>query len=244
MEKCAFMNRNKRKRGWRCCARIPATALLLCGVAMSRLPEAEASNRDQLVALHVVTLDRMQAGFAARERYVITRAGAEELYPVAVVDGLPVERVSRERATDGATRSALPLGDSLGPPWGLLRHRLLNFGRNQLDPSGSLRSGDAVLLGGFFLPTSGLTAKEFVNIPRSVVDATVLGAAGEAVFVLAPRGNYRGFVGGPAAYKTGEVRVWGMICGVLSLGPFRACDILVVARLPSELADRVEPGDL
>ncbi len=90
------------------------------------------------------------------------------------------------------------------------------------------RPGERVRVGGFLLPKSGdadvnpLTPEEFGVFVPDYVEGTVLGgwwaatpAAHDSLLVKVPEGDYRGFVGGPAAIvESGEPLVVGIVLAV------------------------------
>ncbi|MBN2445690.1 MAG: trypsin-like peptidase domain-containing protein [Phycisphaerae bacterium] len=106
--------------------------------------------------------------------------------------------------------------DAEPTPLGLALVTLGELHPNVIDAGATPGAGERVILAGFRQPDAGNTANE----PERVVvegtmedrDTTQSGSEVAAV-VLAPPGDYSGFLGGPAAVvdANGDYRVWGVI---------------------------------
>ena len=165
----------------------------------------------QPAVVHVAAEHHLLAGFPVGRDRVIT--ATKPLMPVemAVIDGYPMRYVK-------SNPERTPIF-STGPGWLVLYGRGQDLDADPIDPDPSLRSGDGVLLGGYFLSDGDQSPVDFLDVRPTIIRGVWLGRwaaseGGEPLdWVSAPVNDYRAFLGGPAAtYNEKDgLRVWGVI---------------------------------
>lgn len=174
-----------------------------------------------LKIMHIDTETESYAGFPVRLCCFVTACRGPILGTSAVIEGYGSFVLEDEMKRYAA-------GNICGASWAILASRGVPELPNRIDPTIALHAGDEVAVGGFFLPPLRPTPIEFADVPPSVVAGRLLAAgaaadagsdtakakiAGASRGVIVPLGDYRGFMGGPAARKNTDdtYTVWGVI---------------------------------
>ena len=213
---------------------------------------------DALKVVHIDTETESYAGFPVRLCCFVTANRPPILGISAVIEGYASFVLEDET-------KRLAAGRLVESPWVILASRGVPELPNRIDPTIALEPGAEVAVGGFFLPPERPAPIEFADIPPSVVTGRLLAPAADitapasaaasmpaepnrSVGVLVPPGDYRGFLGGPAARKNADetYTVWGVIVSSETdcRGTTPVGTVLRVERLPDKIGESREGGEV